>query len=148
MALTDDATRMVRFEDMRLATRNKKLYCLHKELSKQCENEVRRYEHDTKVVTTDLKRQKLIIESKQEKLKEERKKCELERQKTRVLFDKMSRKHQVHGYYAHLKEEWCKQREPTDTELLRAVGKLVLPKSMRLRVQAVTAQDISSENGS
>ena len=91
--MADDQTQAVRFESMRKQSKHKKLFRIHQDLKKECERHIMKLSYDAKMASFEKRQDKKLMLGKLRKFKEEKQVFEMERQKTRLVFEEMDKIH-------------------------------------------------------
>ena len=100
-----------------------------------CQREILRHKFDTQVVTAGLRREQRVVESKNQKLQKQKDRCKLQREKTHGFLEQQEKGH--HEKESALVANLELQNKPSrkdDEELMKAIGKLQMPTSMKERL--------------
>ena len=118
------------------ASRNKKLFVVHKDLQKQCDKLVKRHEYDAQLKSLEFKRQQTFYEQKQEDLKHQKQRLNEESLRTRRTLEQIVRNHTLREVQRQRKLELPKKT--TDGEIIRAIRRMSMPKAMKQKLQLQT----------
>lgn len=139
----DEQTYMARFESMR-GSRSKQIIVVHKELDRQCKTVVARHRSDTRITTSELRRQQKSIESRIERMKRELDRCRREGDRNRRYLSETEQRHRTNELKFAMasgrigrKQSDAERREEARLEaeaLMRGIERLVMPQDTKQRL--------------
>lgn len=140
----NDKERLAYYESIRespsggVALHQKRVHAQHRELARQYSGKARVHDRHAKSFNLELERERQRLEGRLGQLKTEYDKCDVNKQKNHIFLKALEERHnsleRTRIEPAVMVEM---NTELNDVEVIRAIGKFIMTKSMRKRMQSV-----------